>query len=585
MRQFESMAKGGMTLGRIAFALAATAIPILLCGFMFGFDIPLASAKFWTLPKGDMAAMTAAWEAFARQPWCWPLTTVTGLTDKPVSLVFTDSIPWLALLLKATGLSGVFTPVGLFLFLSYPLQVWGMVGLLRALGVADRWILLLGGLLALVFPAWIARQFGHIALSGHWILLLAVTLSVRAAREGLTWARAGGFAGLLALAAGVHAYHLVPIVACFGAAALSELVQRRSGAWLRVPAALALASAALGIAVWLLDYKDGLGMTGGAAALGFYSMNLVGPVWPQASALAGQAWTGDWFPDVVDATGGQSFEGFQYLGAGVLALVLGMAGFETTLAVRRRGVSAAFWIRWTPMLLAMAVLTLWALGWSVYAFKTHLYDLPKPSGDLAEKVGGLRAHGRFFWTVGYLLLALGVTWTSRLPRRTGLAVLTAALALQAVDTSPLRTGVRHVFAEPDWIAYPRALTDSPATAGRPWVFAPAYFCSPSQRDLRAIKQMTLAIVRNGGTSNTFATARNNDPPCDPPNPMILNDAAPGDRRITVVMRNEQPRGGFMTPIAQRSDCFWFGRGIACGRDLRGLKGLRPLRPGELAQRP
>jgi hypothetical protein len=574
-----------MDRGRMAFALAATAIPVLLCGWMFGFDIALASAKFWTLPKNDMAAMTAAWEAFARQPWHWPLTTVRGLMDKPVSLVFTDSIPWLALLLKATGLSGVFTPIGLFLFLSYPLQAWSMIALLRALGVTDRWTLLLGALLSLVFPAWIARQFGHIALAGHWIVLLALALSTASAREGLSWKRAGGFAALAALAAGVHAYHLVPIAACFGAAVLAEVLQGRSGARLRSAGAMAVVSAALAVALWLLDYKDGLGLTGGAAALGLYSMNLVGPVWPQASALAGQAWDGNWFTGVMDGSGGQAFEGFQYLGAGVLALVVAMAAFHLTLVVRRRGFAPGFWVRWTPLILAMLTLTLWAVGWSAYAFKTHLYDLPKPSGDLAEKIGGLRAHGRFFWAAGYLLLALAVAWTSRLPRRTGLALLVAALALQAIDTSPLRQGVRQVFAEPDWRAYPDALTDSPRTVGRPWVFAPAYFCSPSLRDLRAIKQMTVAIVRNGGTSNTFATARDNDPPCDPPNPAITRDAAPGDRRITVVMRNEQPRGGFMAPIAGRSDCHWFGRGIACGRDLAGLKGLRAVKPGELAPAP
>lgn len=571
--------------GRIAFAVAATLIPVLLCGFMFGFDIPLVGARFWTLPKNDMAAMTAAWEAFEKQPWHWPLTTVDGLLAKPVSIVFTDSIPWLALALKATGLSRVFTPMGLFLFLAYPLQVWSMIALLRALGVTDRWTLLLGGLMALVVPAWIERQFGHIALSGHWILLLALTLSVRSAREGLSWKRAGGFAGLAALAAGIHAYHLVPIAACFGAAALSELLQRRGGAWIRVAGASVLVLAALAAAVWLLDYKDGVGMTGGAAALGFYSMNLVGPVWPQASLLAGQVWTGEWYRGALDATGGQAFEGFQYLGAGALALILAMTLAELVQAVRRRGVSAAFWVRWSPMILAALALTLWALGWSVYVFKTHLYDLPKPSGGLAEKIGGFRAYGRFFWTVGYLLLALAVTWTSRLPRRTALAVLVAALAVQAIDTSPLRFGVRQVFAKPDWSAYPRALTDDPRMAGRPWVFAPAYFCSPSQRDIRAIKQMNLAIVRNGGTSNTFATARNNDGPCEAIDPAITVDAAPGDRRVTVVMRNQLPRGGFLQPIAQRSDCSWFGRGVACGRDLAGLKGLRPLKPGEVAEAP
>jgi hypothetical protein len=567
---------------QVLFAVAATAVPILLCGFMFGFDIALNSAAFWALPKGDMAAMTAAWEAFARQPWHWPLTTVTGLHDKPVSIVFTDSLPWLAIALKATGLARWFNPMGLFLLLSYPLQVWSMIGLLRALGTRDRWVLLLGGLLSLVVPAWIERQFGHIALSGHWILILALILAVRSIREGLTWQRALGFAGLALFAVGIHAYHLVPIAACLGAAGLSEVTQRRPNGFWNAAIAGGLSGWAVWVGMKLLNYDDGLGATGGAAALGFYSMNLVGPLWPQASWLAGQGWTGEWFTGVVDATGGQAFEGFNYLGAGVLLLILAMVVGEAIGAIRQRGVTSGFWARWTPMVLAMLGLTLWAVGWSAYAFKTHLYDLPKPSGDLAETIGGFRAHGRFFWAVGYLLLALAVTWTAKLPRKVGLSVLVAALALQAVDTSNLRHAVRQVFAEPDWPAYPLVLTGSRVTAGRPWVFAPAYFCSPSQRDIRVIKQMNLAIVRNGGTTNTFATARNNDPACDQVRPEVAVDAAPGDRRIVVVMRNEQPRGGFLAPIAGRSDCYWFGRGVACGRDLGGLKGLRALKPGEVA---
>jgi len=571
--------------GRIAFALAATLIPIVLCGFMFGFDIAFAHAEFWGRPKGDMAVMTAAYEAFVRQPWHWPLTTVSGLGDKPISIVFTDSIPWLAILLKATGLWRVFNPLGLFLVVSYVLQVWSMIALLRALGVTDRWVLLLGGLASLMFPAWIARQFGHVALSGHWIILIGLTLSVRSIREGLTWARAAGFAGLFALIVGIHAYHLPPVAACFGAALLAELLQRRAGAWARVIGAAVLAIAALAVATWILDYQDGRGLTGGATALGVYSMNVVGPVWPQASKLAGQLWTGSWYTGVVEATGGQAFEGYQYLGAGFLLLILALAGAQLVGAVRRRGVSGAFWARWTPMILAMIALTAWAVGWSAYAFKTHLYDLPRPQGGLAEIVGGFRAHGRFFWAVGYWLLALAIAWTSRLPRRTGLAVLAAALAVQAVDTSLLRHGVRQIFGWADPLTYPIALTASPKTANRHWTFAPTYYCTPNYGDLTVMRQLFHAIVRNGGSANTYPTARSSDPPCVVTRPETFVDAAPGDRRITIVMANGQAKGGFLDPIAKRTDCYRFGAGVACGRDLDGIEGLKPVKAGELAGTP
>ena len=571
--------------GQILFALAATLIPVVLAGYMFGFDIVSAHAEFWTRPKGDMAVMSAAYEAFIRQPWHWPLTTVSGLGDKPISIVFTDSIPWLAIALKATGLWRLFHPIGLFLFLSYPLQVWSMIALLRALGVTDRWTLLLGGLLALMFPAWLARQFGHIALAGQWIELLGLALSVRAIREGLSWTRAAQFAGLFALICGVHAYHLPPVGAAFGAALLAELLQRRAGGWLRVLGAAAMAIAALAVSTWILDYRDGRGLTGGASALGVYSMNLVAPFWPQASKLAGQQWTGSWYTGVVDGNGAQAFEGYQYLGAGALLLIVAMAGFQLVGAVRNRGASGIFWARWTPMILAMVALTVWSVGWTAYAFKVHVYDLPKPSGQLAEVVGGFRAHGRFFWAVGYLLLALGVAWASRLPRRAAMAVLIGALAIQAIDTSLLRLGVRQIFGWTDPLAYPIALTASPKTAGRHWIFAPTYYCTPNYGDLVVMRQLFQAIVRNGGSANTYPTARSSDPPCVVTRPETFVDAAPGDRRITVVMANGQQRGGFLNPIAQRQDCYRFAAGVVCGRDLDGIQGLTPVKPGDLAGTP
>lgn len=567
---------------QVAFAAVLTIVPLLLCGFMFGFDIPLASAKFWSLPKGDMAAMTTAYEVYVRQPWTFPITMVSGLTPAPVSIVFSDSIPWLSVLLKASGLGPLFNPLGVFLMLSYPLQAWSMVALLRALGVTDRAPLLIGGLMALLFPAWIARQFGHIALSGHWLILFSLALTVSSIRFGLTWKRVGGFAALAALAAGVHAYHLVPLGAGFGAALLSELAQRRNGAWTRVPVAAAAVLAAVLLAAFVLGYGGGTTTSGGAAALGYYSMNALGPVWPQASKIFGQDWLGGWFRDTLDPNGGQMFEGFQFLGFGSLGLIaIMLLPLLRDIWMARRP-EAGFRARWAPLILTMTALAAWAIGWNVYVGKDLVATLPKPSGKLADIVSVYRAHGRFFWAPGYLLLALAITQVSRLPRRFGLALLALALAVQAYDTSELRKGVRTTFGAPDTLDMPPAFAASPAIRGRPWVFRPTYHCSLSQIDLRAIGQMVLVAERAGGTTNTFGTARSNDAPCDDFQLDLTRDAAPGDRRITVVTSAGQVEGGLLQPFAQRSDCYRFARGVICGRDLGGIKGLAPVARGTLA---
>lgn len=566
----------------LAFAAVVTIVPILLCGYMFGFDIPLASAKFWINPKNDMLAMTGAYEAFIRQPWGFPLATLNDLLPKPVSIVFSDSIPWLAILLKASGLGPWFNPLGLFLMLSYPLQAWGMVALLRSLGVQKPIPLIVGAFMALLFPAWIMRQFGHIALSGHWVILFALALSVSSARFGLTARRVLGFVVVAGLATGIHAYHLIPVAACFGAALLSELSQGRADAWKRVPIAAIAVMTTVAASALVLGYDQGGGEMGGAAALGYYSMNALGPVWPQAARLFGQIWNGGWFTGVMDPTGGQYFEGFQYLGGGALLLVAVMVFLLVRdLSVGRRP-KGAFWARWWPLVAACVVLTVWSIGWNIYAGPLKVAELPKPSGAIAEALGVFRCHGRFFWAVGYLLTALAINWTSRLPAKVSLPLLGVALALQVVDTSPPRQGVRQTFSGPDPYAYPAELAKSPAARGRDWFFRPTFFCTPSALDQQFISQLNLLAVRTGGTTNTFGTARNNDAACDVVPAGVSQDAGPGDRRVVVLLSNGELEGKVFAPIARRSDCYRFRRGVFCGRGLAGVGDTTPLLPGELS---
>jgi hypothetical protein len=571
-----------MTPQRVAFAIVATVAPILLFGYMFGFDLPLASAPFWRMPKNDMMVMTAAYEAFVRQPWTMPLTLVSGLLAKPFSIVFTDSIPLLSVILKASGLGPYLNPLGLFLLLSYPLQAWGMIALLRALGGRRLVPLLIGAAMALLFPAWIMRQFGHMALAGHWVILFALALSIASARFGLTPARIAGFAALLGIATGVHAYHLPPVAACLGAALLAEVLQRRPGGWARVGVASAAAISTVALAAFLFGYAEGGGVMGGADALGFYSMNLFGPVMPQASFVFGQRWSGAWFTGIVDTSGGQFFEGFQYLGAGALLLIVVTVGVVIRdLSIGRRA-APGFWARWSPMIAVCLILTLWSIGWNVYAGPTLLGHLPKPSGPIAEVLGVFRCHGRFFWAVGYLLTAIAIHWISCLPPRIGLPLLGVALALQAVDTIPTRQGVRFTFAAPDAYVFPPQLASEPALHGRNWIFRPTFFCSTSVLDRVFINQLNVFVARSGGSTNTFATARNNDAPCETTPAAVGRDAGAGDRSIVVTLADGVLEGPAFAPVAQRADCYRFRRGVLCGRGLEGVEGLSPLMPGELA---
>ena len=554
--------------------LALAVIGAALFNHIIGLKIVGAHADFWRAPHNDMAAMLAGQEAVFRQAWRFPLVVTDRLlSPADLSTVYSDSIPWLTIGLKLTGLWKAINGLGLFLLLGYVLQPVSMVVLLRACGVRQTALLVLGGFLALLLPAFLLRH-GHVALTGHWLIILALATSVSSAREGLTWRRALTFAGLAVLAMGIHAYHLPPIGLCFAAAMAADIAQRRPKAWLNAARASAIVLAGMALTAVLLGYGVGQGEGGGKGQIGFYSMNILGPILPQGSSLFGQAFQGGWFAQTLDPNGGQWFEGYNYLGAGVLLTILAGA----LLAVRHGWLPtpARDWARrFLPLTLAMIVLTLWAIGPNPYLAQRLLFTGPKLAGVI-EWLGLFRAHGRFFWAVAYLLIAVSIVQIGRHARPfTLLALVVAGIGLQWSDGRQVRLAVHHTFAQSAPSFHPVDLEKATVLHNRPWIFAPIFFCAGNTIDQMEIAQLTLAAVRTGGTSNAASTARGQGTACVMPED-AFQVAAPNDPRITVVMQDSA--GADYGRFTQRTDCRRFLRGLICGRGIEQVPGLMEVAP-------
>lgn len=569
-----ALAVARMEAGLRWIALAVVLLGVVLFNHIIGLGIVGSHAPFWRAPHNDMAAMLAGQEAVFRHPWRFPLVATDRLLAPTVlSTVYTDSIPWLTIGLKATGLWKALNGLGLFFLITYALQPLAMVVLLRACGVRQVVLQITGALLALLLPAFLMRH-GHVALTGHFLIILALAASVDSARNGLTLARAGIFAGLAFLAAGTHAYHLPPIGLCFAAAMASEIAQRRPKAWLNCAAASGMVLGGLVVAAVLLGYGLGQGEGGGKSPIGFYSMNILGPLLPQGSSLFGQTFTGGWFAQTLDPNGGQWFEGYNYLGAGVLLTIA--AGIFLSVRHGWLPTPARAWARrWLPLTLAMVVLTLWAIGPNPYLAQRLLFTGPKLSG-VFEWLSLFRAHGRFFWAVAYLLIAVSLTQIGRYARPfTLLAVAVLAVGLQWADSHEMRAGVRHTFSEPAPSFHPVDIDKATVLHNRPWVFAPIFFCATNTIDQMEISQLTLVAVRTGGSSNGASTARGQGASCKTPEDAFAV-AAPNDPRITVVM--EESAGADYARFTQRTDCRRFLRGLICGRGMDQVPGLMATAP-------
>lgn len=375
----------------------------------------------WLLASADPASHFFGWHLFRQSPpWQFPLGANpaygAGLDN---SIVFSDSIPLLALLFKPFDrlLPPLFQYTGLWILLCFVLQSWFAYRLLRGY-TKDLGLSLIGSAFFVLAPVWLFRLSAHYALSGQWLLLAGLGLYFRPRFS------AGRWSAVLAVAALVHSYLLV----MGGAIWVTDLWQR---CWKGEIAARRAARAVLEgvvITVAVMGLAGYFVVGGGAAAEGFgyFRMNLLAPADPKADPAPMETWSslmGDW------PNGPGDYEGFGYLGSGMLVLGL-LAGYQALRRPRfptdRRTV--------VPLLVLASGLFLYAVsnrialgGWEILA-----YDLPP---FLQPLVGAFRSSGRMFWPV-YYLLYLGIFYVlwNRLERRTATLLSAGLLVFQLVDS-------------------------------------------------------------------------------------------------------------------------------------------------------
>ncbi len=262
-------------------------------------------------------------------------------------------------------------------------------------------------------PAWIGR-FGHAALTGHVLLLLGLGFYLRLVRRPTVPRWLG--AGLLQVVALlVHPYLAAMTLALLGAVPATRLL--RGQPFIGPALAVAASAAAVG------GVMAGFGYLGAAGdgGYGMFAMNLLSPVWPAGSGIIGWPWSPQ-----LDATGHGGWEGYNWLGLGLLlALACGVV-----LAPRR-----AFRMlrEHAGLALVLLALTLLAISHRVGFGERIVLDLGPAPGPLEQ----FRASGRFFWPVGYALLVGAMVL---LARRAPVLCLVFGL-VQFVDAAPLRAAL------------------------------------------------------------------------------------------------------------------------------------------------
>jgi len=444
--------ESGSGRGSIALTLL---VGVAFAATMFDAAFVAGTGDYWTRPYGDRITNVIGSLYYARDAWRFPLFYVPALGfPEGASIVFTDSLPLLALGAKLWfRVFGAWPNYfGAWTFLCFPLLALFTALAVREAGATRPLAVIAAVLLALASPALLAR-IGHMALLAHFLVMWAFWLYLRLLREPGGRAGPAGFVLVAALAVVLQAYFVLMVMPFLAAALAQNVATRRVSAG-RALATLAAVCATVVLVAWiagiLVPGKSAVGSWG----FGHYSMNALSPFLPPKEHLpeslaARINWSGNDY--TWDATGGQ-YEGYNYLGAGMLLLLaIHLLGSPRLLAAALR--------RHAFLALALLALCAFALSNRIFVGDQLVAEIALPS-FAAKLTQHFRTGGRLFWPVYYALVpGLVLLTAQRFGARTSSLVLLAAVALQLADTQLHRRDV----AEHTRSSHPQMLEREPWT--------------------------------------------------------------------------------------------------------------------------
>lgn len=376
---------------------------------------------------GDLALINLAWKIYLSDPAASWL--MSNRMSYPLEMNFSLFDPMPILLLTLGRLSNLLPDgqyIGAYFALCVALQ--GLFGYLIIGEIAkskepsthfNEVTKVIGGCFFILTPYTYWRFQGHTALSSQWLLVMSIWISLRTRNSNTDhWILANcatlfiisGFNPYLTFMAGLSTGIL--IITGFGSNSIG----------LRI-----LKLAALGITsitgFYIFGFLGAASIDGGG--YGAYSMNILGPLDSNGLALL--------LPiDVFDATQAQTFEGFNYLGMGVLLMI----PITATLFARKSLNNPSITLQIRPILIVIAISYLLALSTTLTlsGFKLQL-----PTPDFVEIIlSRLRASGRLFWIGSFWLIVIGIFGTiSKLNPRQAVTLLLTLLLIQLIDVAPI----------------------------------------------------------------------------------------------------------------------------------------------------
>jgi len=379
----------------------------------------------WLLSHGDTSMGFIGWHFFRNDLWRFPigLNWPYGM-EIGSSIVYSDSIPLLAIFFKIIDfiLPEKFQYFGVWLLICFCLQAFFSMRLI-SIYTNNIFIKIFFAILCTTMPAFLWRLYGHLALLGHWLIISALYLYFSYNKDGKCYAI--GWIILISLSSLVHFYLMIMVFSVWVAYIVQTYINQGKIQFKEI----AITMICLVATMWQAGY---FAIESGqdAGGFGYYRMNVLSPIDPDN-------WS-RFLPDIPQASG--DYEGFNYLGVGLILLCV-----FSIISLIRKPITKKSILSYSPIILICFLLLSVAVSNNIGFMSKTLVELPV-CPKLLALMGIVRASGRFFWPITYLI-ALSATCIliTRYDKKVAILILSLCTSLQIIDTSSGWNSLKEIY--------------------------------------------------------------------------------------------------------------------------------------------
>ncbi|MBQ9854290.1 MAG: hypothetical protein IJO57_04595 [Bacilli bacterium] len=406
----------------IGYYIIIAVIIFIIFGLIYGLKILNPTYEEWTLAQGDIIQHHTGWEVYRNESWHFPIGLINDASYPTyVSIIYTDSIPILALFFKIISfiLPKTFQYFGLYGLACYILQGIFSAKILKK--YTDSKInIIIGSLIFTLIPSMMFRMFYHTALASQWLILLSLE-TIYLYNDYKDSNKIYYIWGIISLLTStIHIYYLLMCGVILLGYLLLDILNTK-----KIKKSLILLLEYLIIAlvsIWIfggftnLTESDNFGF-------GSFSYNLNGLFNPMhVPSIIPKL---EYIPN--------QYEGFAYLGLGVITLMGVSLLLSLIWVIKDRKVLKENKNIIISLLFIVLISTLLAVSPKVYFGETLLFEIKLP--EFINNLWGIfRSTGRLIWPViSIIMLSSIIILFKRLNWKYSLVIITLCFFVQVID--------------------------------------------------------------------------------------------------------------------------------------------------------